>query len=120
MGIDWAHAAPASLDLILAGIGLVFVGLVFRFAPRVDRHSRWYYPGLLLAILFGATPRSWVPWGLTVLFFGLSLAAQGPIVPLFLFVSTVCLTIGILLVSYAPQWLEPRSMSSTNDSPSEG
>jgi len=97
--------------LITAGILLMGVGVLIRFAPRVDRGSRWYWPALALGIIFGAAPRSWLLWGAALLLFGLG-STPSAIGVLLQLLAALLLAVGLIFVFRAPRWLEPRSMRS--------
>lgn len=95
--------------LITAGILLIGVGAIFRFAPRVDRGSRWYWPAVVIGFVFGAAPRSWLPWGAALLLFGLG-SNSSTIGLLLQLLSALLLVVGLIFLFHAPRWQDPRTL----------
>jgi hypothetical protein len=95
-------------------VGLVFlvVGIGFRFAPRVERTSPWWPGALVVAIMFGYAPRSWIPWGSATLLVGIAaIIGEGTVIGGMLNLLAVgFLAAGVVVLFWRPSWLEPRSL----------
>jgi hypothetical protein len=98
------------LVFVIAGLLTIGFGAIIRFAPMIDRRSRWYYPTLLLVIFFGAQPRSWIPWGIGLTLFGLGFGG-GPLGTAAQLLSAIFVAAGFVFLVRAPSWMEPRSLS---------
>ena len=104
-------------SVITAGILLIGVGALIRFAPKVERSSRWYWPAAVLGIVFGAAPRSWLLAGAALLLYGLGWNKSSAIGTLLYMLSALLFILALIFVFRAPRWLEPRSLRNRKPDP---
>jgi hypothetical protein len=97
-----------SLYLLIAGLILVLVGLLIRFAPLVT--GRWRLLAAIVIVPFATVPRSWMPLGLAFLALGFALLAPPPVAAVLLVLFVMLFAVGVLFAFWAPGWMQPRSL----------
>ena len=65
---------------------------------------------MLIAVIFGYAPRSWLPWGAAAILLGLGGLIGGEVAGALNLAAIVLLAFGILLVFWHISWMEPRSL----------
>jgi hypothetical protein len=93
--------------LAVAGVVMVVVGLVFRFVDRVPETLRPVV--MVLLIIFGIAPYSWLPWGLALILLAISFAvAPNPALVVLLLLASLFFLAGVVFIVCRPAWLQPR------------
>jgi hypothetical protein len=91
---------------MLAGILLVIVGLIFRSANRISPRLR--IPMIVLVIIFGAAPYSWLPWGLALVSIGVAVAPVPSVASAISALLAVLLfLVGVIFFFWRPRWMLP-------------